>query len=101
MRTAMMLVVLLACTRLQVRAASCGGAEQLMASISKHLAAGDVSGTEEMLREMERTRPDCAEVLLAHARVAAAKGAPGDAENFFVRYADLAPNEAQAYSHHA
>jgi tetratricopeptide (TPR) repeat protein len=72
-----------------------------MASILKELSAGNLSGAEEMLHEMERTHPECPEVILAHARVAAANGAPSEAEDFFVRYANLAPNEAKAYSYHA
>ncbi len=96
--TASMMLVLLACISLQVRAIPCSGAEQLMASIWNELSAGKVSGAEEMLREMERTHLECPEVLLAHAQVAAANGAPAEAEDFFVRYANLAPNEAKAYS---
>jgi tetratricopeptide (TPR) repeat protein len=99
--TASMMLVLLACISLQVRAIPCSGAEQLMASIWNELSGGNVSGAEEMLREMERTHLECPEVLLAHAQVAAANGAPAEAEDFFVRYANLAPNEAKAYSHHA
>jgi tetratricopeptide (TPR) repeat protein len=100
MRAAMMVIVL-ACIPLQVRAISCSGTEQLMASIWKELSAGNLSGAEEMLHEMERTHPECPEVILANARVAAANGAPAAAEDYFVRYANLAPNEAKAYSYHA
>jgi tetratricopeptide (TPR) repeat protein len=94
------MLVLLACIPPQVRAILCSGTEQLMASISKELSAGNVSGAEQMLHEMERTYPECPEVILANARVAAANGAPA-AEDFFVRYANLVPNEAKAYSYHA
>jgi tetratricopeptide (TPR) repeat protein len=79
----------------------CSGGEQLMLSISKELSAGNVSGAEQMLKEMDRTHPECPGATLAHARVAAANGAAVEAEDFFVRYAELAPNEAQAYSYHA
>jgi Tfp pilus assembly protein PilF len=72
-----------------------------MASIWKELSAGNVSGAEQILHEMERTYPECPEAILAHARVAAAKDAPVEAEDFFVRYAELAPNEARARSYHA
>ena len=89
-----MMVIVLACIPLQVRAISCSGTEQLMASIWKELSAGNLSGAEEMLHEMERTHPECPEVILANARVAAANGAPAAAEDYFVRYANLAPNEA-------
>ena len=94
------MLVLLACISLQVRAIPCS-TEQLMASIWNELAAGNVSGAEEMVHEMERTHPECPELLLAHARVAAANGASAEAEDFFLRYANLAPNEAKAYSSHA
>jgi tetratricopeptide (TPR) repeat protein len=72
-----------------------------MLSIGKELLTGNVSGAEQMLQEMDRTHPECPQAILAHARVAAANGAAVEAEDFFVRYAELAPNEAQAYSYHA
>jgi tetratricopeptide (TPR) repeat protein len=100
MRAAIALL-LLACIPPPVRAIPCSGAEQPMASIWKELSAGNVSGAEQMLHEMERTYPECPEAILAHARVAAAKDAPVEAEDFFVRYAELAPNEARARSYHA
>jgi tetratricopeptide (TPR) repeat protein len=96
-----MMLAVLACISPQVRAMPCSGTEQLMASIWKELSAGNVSGAEQMLREMERTHPACPEVILANARVAAANGAPAGAQDFFVHYADLVPNEAKAYSYHA
>jgi tetratricopeptide (TPR) repeat protein len=101
MKAAMMLVLLACITPSLVRAKPCSGAEQLITSIWKELSAGNVSGAEQLLHEMDRTHPECPDVILAHARVSAAKGAPVEAEDFFVRYAGLAPNEAQAYSYHA
>jgi Tfp pilus assembly protein PilF len=102
MRAATILFLLLASiSPPQVRATLCSGAEQLMTSIWKELSAGNIGGAEQGLHEMERTHPECPEAILARARVAAAKGAPVEAEDFFVRYAELVPNEAQAYSHHA
>jgi tetratricopeptide (TPR) repeat protein len=100
MRAAMMLV-LLTFVSAQVRAISCTGVEPLMASISKELSAGNVTGADQILHEMERTHPECPEAVLANARIAAANGAPAAAEDFFVRYAALVPNEAKAYSYHA
>src|SRR5258708_28580284 len=101
MGAAMMIILLASIPPPQVRAIPCSRAEQRMVSIWKELSAGNLSGTEEMLHEMERTHPECPEVILAHAQVAAANGAPAEAEDFFVRYANIAPNEAKAYSHHA
>jgi tetratricopeptide (TPR) repeat protein len=100
MRVAPMLI-LLACIPPQLHAIPCSGAEQLMASIGKELSSGNFSGAEQLLHEMERTHAECPEVILAHARVAAAKSAPAEAEDFFVRFADLVPGEAKAYSYHA
>jgi tetratricopeptide (TPR) repeat protein len=97
-----MMLVLVACIPSSwVCAMPCSGGEQLMLSISKELSAGNVSGAERMLNEADRTHPECPEATLAHARVAAANGAAVEAEDFFVRYAELAPNEARAYSYHA
>src|ERR1700731_2455059 len=102
MRTAMMLLLLLASiSPTHVHATSCSCAKELMTSIGRELSAGNIGGAEQILHEMERTHPECPEAILAHARVAAAKGAPVEAEDFFVRYAELVPNEARAYSHHA
>jgi len=101
MRAAMMLILLACIHPSPVRAMPCSGVEQQMASIWNELSTGNVSGAERMLQEMDRTHPECPDGILAHARVAAANGAPVQAEDFFVRYAELAPNEAQAYSYHA
>src|SRR5882762_7289595 len=84
-----------------VRGVPCSGAEQLMLSIGKELSAGNVSGAEQILREMDSTHPECSVAILAHARVAEASGAAVEAGDFFVRYAEVVPNEAQAYSYHA
>ena len=100
MRAATVLI-LLTCISPQLLAIPCRSAEQLMASIWKELSAGNVSGAEQILHEIERTHAECPEVILAHARVAAAKGAPVEAEDLFARYADLVPNQAAAYSFHA
>jgi tetratricopeptide (TPR) repeat protein len=96
-----MMLILLAWIPPQVRATPCSAAEQLTASIWKELSAENLSAAEQALREMERTQPDCPEVILANARVATAEGAPAKAEDFFTRYADLVPNDAKAYSYHA
>src|SRR5260370_8769439 len=101
MRTATMFLVLLACISSHVRATPCSGAEQQMASIRKELAAGNSRTAEQMLQEMERTHPECPEAILAHARIADAKGAAAEAEDAFVRYANLAPTEGNAYSYHS
>lgn len=96
------MLILLACiSPPKICATPCSGAEQLMTSISKELSAGNVSSADQMLHEMERTHPECSDVILAKARIAAANGAAAEAEDFFVRYADLVPNEAKAYSYHA
>src|SRR5213594_2270142 len=97
----MLLLLLASISPPQVRVTSCRGAEELMTSISRELSAGNVSGAEQVLHEMERKHPECPEAILAHARVEAAKGAPVEAEDFFVRYAELVPTEARAYSYHA
>src|SRR5258708_39350414 len=101
MRAAMMLVLLACIPAPAVRAVPCSGAEQLMLSIGKELSAGSVSGAEQILREMDSTHPECAVTILAHARVAEASGAAVEAEDYFLRYAEVVPNEARAYSHHA
>ena len=100
MKAATMLL-LLVCIPPQLRAIPCSGTEQRMASIWKELSAGNVTGAQQLLDEMDRTHRECPELILAHARIAAANDAPVEAEDFFVRYANLAPNEARAYSYHA
>lgn len=99
--TAMMLVFLLFRAPSQVGATSCGSAAQLKVSISSDIKTGNLRRAEQLLQEMERTNPDCPEALLVHARIAAARGATAEAEDFFLRYAEAVPNQAQAYSYHA
>jgi tetratricopeptide (TPR) repeat protein len=101
MRATAMLLLLACSSPPEVCAISCSGADQLMTSISKELSAGNVSSADQMLHEMERAHPECPDVILAKARIAAANGAAAQAEDFFLRYADLVPNEAKAYSYHA
>jgi tetratricopeptide (TPR) repeat protein len=72
-----------------------------MGSIWKELAAGNSRAAEQILQEMERAHPECPEAILSHARIADAKGATAEAEDAFVRYANLAPTEGNAYSYHA
>jgi len=96
------MLVLLACIPAPaVRAVPCSGAEQLMLSIGKELSAGNAGGAEQILSEMDSTHRECPVAILAHARVAEASGAAVEAEDFFVRYAEVVPNEARAYSYHA
>jgi tetratricopeptide (TPR) repeat protein len=79
----------------------CNGVEQVLASIRNEIAAGNVTGAEQLVHQMEQSNPACPETLLAHARVAAARDTLAEAEDFFMRYADAAPNRADAYSYHA
>src|SRR5258706_2736741 len=101
MRAAMIFVLLACIPAPAVRAVPCSGAEQLMLSIGKETSAGNLSRAEQILREMDSAHPECAVAILAHARVAEASGAAVEAEDFFVQYAEVAPNEARAYSYHA
>jgi tetratricopeptide (TPR) repeat protein len=101
MTTALRFLVLLAYIPAQVRARPCSDAWQPLASIGELLSAENVSGAEKLLHALESSHGECPELLLAQARVAAANGATAKAEGAFVRYADAAPNQADAYSYHA
>jgi tetratricopeptide (TPR) repeat protein len=101
MRTALVLLTMLTSMPSQLGARPCREAGQLMASMGEELSRESLGEAEQTLREMERTAGACDEVLLAHARVAAAKGALAESEDFFERYANVAPNDAKAYSYHA
>src|ERR1700724_2111275 len=101
MRTALVLLMMLTSLPSQLGARPCREAGQLMASIGEELSRERFRDAEQTLREMERTAGGCNEVLLADARVAAAKGALAESEDFFQRYANVAPNDAKAYSYHA
>jgi tetratricopeptide (TPR) repeat protein len=101
MRTALMFLMVLASVPRQLRARPCGEAEQRMTSTGEDLSAESFRDAEPTLPEMERSAGECAEVLLAHARVAAANGALAEPEDFFERYANFAPNSAKACSYHA
>jgi Tfp pilus assembly protein PilF len=101
MRTALVLLMMLTSLPSQLGAKPCREAGPLMAAIGVELSRESFRQAEQTLREMERTAGACDEVLLAHARVAAAKGALAESEDFFERYANVAPNDAKAYSYHA
>ena len=96
-----LLIFLLLQVPSQDGATPCRSADEMTAAISTEIKVGNVSRAEQLLQELEQTNPDCPATLLAHARLAAATGAPAEADNFFLRYAQAAPDRAQAYSYHA
>src|SRR5258705_13962367 len=101
MRAAMMLMLLACIPPPAVRATPCSGAGQMMLSIGKELSAGNLSGAEQMLVEMDRMHAECPQAILAHARIAAANGAAVEAEDFFLRDVGGVPNQAQGYLDHS
>lgn len=101
MLAGILLIFLLLQVPSQGGATSCGNADQMTTAIWTEIKAGNISRAEQLVHELEQTNPDCPVTLLAQARLAAATAAPAEADNFFLRYAQAAPDQAQAYSYHA
>jgi tetratricopeptide (TPR) repeat protein len=74
------------------------GIEAQLQSMSRQLFRGDAVGAERTLGPLESARPDCTLLVLAQARVQAAKDDEA-ADATFVRYTSLSPRDAQGWAH--
>src|SRR5947207_14156920 len=74
-------------------AGQCTGADQQLQSISSALAREALDKAEQILDSLEQSYPNCPETLLDRARLLALKGNATAAEDAFVRYQELAPDE--------
>src|SRR5882672_11480806 len=98
MRTVVFTFLLVSAASWPAFAGPCTGAEMQLAHISAKLTLNDVSGAEAMLAPILTSNPDCAEVLLAEGRIAAAKGDVQAAANLYVQYTDLESQDARGFA---
>jgi tetratricopeptide (TPR) repeat protein len=82
-------------------AATCSGAAAPLKIISKDLARNATNAAENLLAPLETAYPDCAELVLARARIKAAQGAAVEAQVLFLRYLGLAPDDSTGMAYFA
>jgi tetratricopeptide (TPR) repeat protein len=80
-------------------AETCGDAASDLAVVFNRLRRGETSSAERALQPIRAAHPDCPEVILALARVAAANGDTKDAEGLFMRYLQQVPEDPRAYTY--
>src|SRR5713101_7407045 len=97
MRAAAILLVLAASA--SILTAQCTGAETQLQSISKALAGEETGQADQMLDALEKLDPDCPEIVLDRGRSLYLKGDAAGAKDAFLRYTELAPDDAEGYAH--
>jgi len=101
MRAAWFCLLWIAISSPSAFAATCSGAATPLKIISKDLARNATSAAENLLAPLETAYPDCAELLLARARIKAAQGAAVEAQALFLRYLGLAPDDSTGMAYFA
>jgi tetratricopeptide (TPR) repeat protein len=80
---------------------TCTGAETQLKTISKDLARNAVTAAETLLAPLEAAYPDCAQLLLARARIKAAQGSSAEAQDLFLRYMARVPDDSTGMAYFA
>lgn len=75
---------------------ACVGAEPKLASVATALDEGRWDDAENSLQPLELSHPECGQVVVAAARLYAARGDPGEAERLFSRALPMVPDDAVA-----
>ena len=75
---------------------ACAGAEPVLASVATALDEGRWDDAEHSLQPLELSHPECGQVVVAVARLSAARGDLAEAERLFSRALMLAPDDAVA-----
>lgn len=78
---------------------ACTGAEAQLTVVSRELSRGSPTAAEAALAHVVRDHPGCLDILLAEARIEAAKGDEQTAGGLFVRYLQLAPDDPRGYTY--
>jgi len=99
MRTVLLGLLFATCTSWPAVAGPCTGAEAQLALVGKELTLDAPSVAEGILGPIAASHPDCPEILLAQARIQAAKGDAAAAANLFVQYTDLAPSDSRGFAY--
>jgi tetratricopeptide (TPR) repeat protein len=82
-------------------AAPCAGAEPQLRSAQKALDRGDLAEAERLLTPLQKSQPECSEIVLGLARLHALRKDPITAQGLFSRAIDLAPQDARPYYYFA
>jgi tetratricopeptide (TPR) repeat protein len=98
-KSALVLLLFATCTSLPALAGPCSSIEPQLALASRQLILDQPSAAERILLQLASSHPDCPEILLAQARLQAAKGAAAEAANLFLRYTDLAPEDSRGFAY--
>jgi protein O-GlcNAc transferase len=99
MRTALLFLLFATGTSWPAWAGPCTSVEAQLALVSRQLTLDEPAVAERMLAPLAVSHPDCPAILLARARLQAAKGEAVEAANLFVRYTDLAPEDSSGYAY--
>jgi len=84
-----------------VRKGPCAGANPAAQAAAKALDRCRWSDAERLLQPLIASQPDCGSVVLALARLRAARGEVAEAERLFSRATSIAPDDAVAHAHFA
>lgn len=99
MRTALLYLAFSTISSNSAPVQTCGSATSDLAIVFNELGRGETSSAERALQSIQAAHPDCPEVILALARIAAANGNTQDAARLFAQYLQLAPEDPSAYTH--
>jgi tetratricopeptide (TPR) repeat protein len=82
-------------------AGPCDGAQAQFTAISLQLSHGDFQNAGRLLAPLANSYPNCPALLLAQARVQAMANDSGEADDLFVRYTIMQPDDASGYGYYA
>ncbi len=99
MRTSLFVLFFATCHPWPALAGPCSSIETQLAQVSKQLTRNELDAAERILASLSSSHPDCPEILLAQARLQAAKGDATEAANLFIRYTDLAPEDSRGFAY--
>ena len=77
--------------------ASCEGAEPRLQAATEALDQGNAAKAEEILKQVQRSHPQCNKVLLGTARARAEQGDTNSATLLLYQYTDLEPQDAKGH----
>jgi len=101
MKAAWFLLLCIAVATPTAFADTCTGTEAQLKTISQDLARNAVTAAETLLAPLAVAYPDCAQLLLARARIKAAQGSSPEAGDLFVRYMSQVPDDATGMAYFA
>jgi tetratricopeptide (TPR) repeat protein len=99
----LLLAVVLACQPFTPRASAeaCTGAERQIEVAKQAIAQKNADEADRILSPLQASHPDCPDLVLSLARVRGVKGDVAQANNLFLRYNELEPNDARGYYYFA